>query len=303
MTGTAAKPIVSVIVPTHDRPEGVARCLGALAAQTFERGRFEVIVVDDGSRLPPQAAVAGVADRLDAMLVLQARGGPASARNAGAARARGRFLAFTDDDCAPDPGWLAALARAFEARPEAMIGGVTENRVEQNPYADVSQALIAYLYEYYNGNGGVRFLTSNNMAVPADGFHALGGFSARFPLAAAEDRDLCERWSRAGRAMHLAPDAVVAHHHALTWRTFCRQHFNYGRGAHGFHAARAVRGYGPLRIEPLRFYLGLLRYPLARDRSLSGIRRSVLMGLTQVANAAGFFYEAAMTRFATRGRR
>jgi glycosyltransferase involved in cell wall biosynthesis len=289
-------PLFSVILPTRDRPASLARCLDALVAQTVERDRFEVLVVDDGSRRHPEDIVAARNGALDIRLLAQENAGPAAARNAGAKQARGRVLAFTDDDCAPASGWLAALEHAFEKTPDHMIGGHTENRVERNAYSDVSQSLVSYLYEYYNDGQGVRFLTSNNMAVPAARFRALGGFSARFPRAAAEDRDLCERWVRAGLAMGFAPDAVVEHHHVLTLRTFWNQHFNYGRGAHGFHAARATRGYGRLRVEPLRFYFGLLRYPLVRDRSVRGVHHAALMALTQVANAAGFFYEALVGR-------
>ncbi|MGH7502666.1 MAG: glycosyltransferase family 2 protein [Longimicrobiales bacterium] len=288
--------LFSVIIPTHDRPAGLARCLDALIAQEFDRATFEIVVVDDGGKRGPREIIAARDSLVAITLLTQANAGPAAARNAGARVARGRFLAFTDDDCAPSPGWLSVLARVFEKSPESMFGGLTRNCVDRNAYADVSQALVSYLYEYYNDDGDVRFLTSNNMAMPADRFRALGGFSARFPRAAAEDRDLCERWLRAGHLMSYAPDAIVDHHHTLTLRSFWRQHFNYGRGAHGFHVARATRGYGRLRIEPLRFYVGLVGHPITRNRSLRGVQHAALMALTQIANAAGFFYEALVWR-------
>lgn len=292
--------VFSVIVPTRDRPSSLQRCLDSLVAQDFPRDRFEIIVVDDGSRRSPAPLLEAYAEH-DVTLLQQKNTGPAAARNAGAARARGCYLAFTDDDCSPATGWLSALEHAVLNAPGHMIGGLTHNRVERNAYSEVSQALVSYLYEYYNDSEDVRFLTSNNIAVPAQSFHQLGGFSARFPRAAAEDRDFCERWTRAGLSMTYAPEAIVDHHHVLDLPGFWRQHFNYGRGAHGFHRARAARGSGPLKVEPPRFYLGLVGYPLARDRSARAFYCAALMALTQLANAAGFFYEAMSARWLVAG--
>jgi GT2 family glycosyltransferase len=290
---TALESTFTVVVPTHGRAASLSRCLAALAAQTLPTARWNAIVVDDGSREDVAQVVEPWRERMRLDLMRQRHLGPAAARNAGAEAATGRYLAFTDDDCAPAPAWLAALAAAYARSPGDMLGGSTVNAVHGNPYSDVSQAVVSYLYDYYNRGGRVRFLTSNNMAVPADGFRALGGFCSGFRLAAAEDRDLCERWRTAGRGMTLVPDAIVHHHHVLSFRTFWRQHFHYGRGAHGFHRLRMERGSVPIRVEPLRFYLGLLRYPFSGRRPLTGAHRAALMAVTQVANAAGYFYEAA----------
>src|SRR5690242_1278529 len=106
---TSPRPTYSVVVPTYQRGAALERCLDALASQTLERDRFEVIVVDDGSVTPPRAAVARAAASLDVRLIEQANAGPASARNAGARAARGEYVVFTDDDCIPDAGWLRAI--------------------------------------------------------------------------------------------------------------------------------------------------------------------------------------------------
>jgi len=291
---SAGTPLFTVIVPTHGRAASLRRCLDALARQTLPVSEWHAIVVDDGGQQDLAPIVAAVRGRVRIDLIRQRRSGPAAARNAGAAAARGRYLAFTDDDCTPVPGWLAALACASERAPRDMLGGPIVNAVRQNLYSDVSQTVVSYLYEYYNAGGTVRFLTSNNIAVPAEGFRALGGFSRGFRLAAAEDRDFCERWLNAGYSMTLAPDAVVEHHHALGFRSFWRQHFHYGRGAHGFHRARAAQARVPMSVEPLGFYVGLLRYPFRQRRGLPSASRTVLMAVTQVANAAGYFFEAAV---------
>lgn len=292
-------PFFSIVVPTYDRPAALRACLGALAQMRYPRDRFEVIVVDDGSPTSLESVVAPFRDRLDVTLHRQANAGPAAARNTGAQQARGPLLAFTDDDCRPAPGWLRALAAQFEQAPQALVGGRTVNALPDNPFSTASQLLIHYLYGYYNRRSGqARFFASNNIAVPAQRFQELGGFDTTFPLAAGEDRELCDCWRHHDYPMRYAPEATVRHAHPMTLRSFWRQHFNYGRGASHFYEARSRRGQLFLTPEPLSFYSGLLRYPLSRRSGASGARLCVLMGISQVANAAGFFWERLRSRLA-----
>jgi GT2 family glycosyltransferase len=285
----------SVVVPTYARPHQLATCLDALAAQDYPRDRYEVVVVDDGSPEPPTTQVEKVADGLDVTLVSQRRAGPAAARNAGAARASGKLLAFTDDDCAPEAGWLTALAAGLERDPDAMVGGRTVNVLTCNPYSTAAQAIITHLYAYYNREGAGRFLASNNMGLSQEGFREAGKFDTRFPRAAAEDRDLCERWLRSGKRIAFEPDAVVRHSHALTLRRFLRQQFEYGRGAYWYQRFRLAAGGEPLRPEPIRFYTDLLRVPYVENAQRPLVVAG-LIGLSQVSNAVGFAWENARPR-------
>ncbi len=280
-------PFFSIIIPTYARPRSLAACLRALAGLHYPRARFEVVVVDDGSETPPRDVIASFEDAIDLTLLVQRHAGPAAARNHGAAQARGPFLAFTDDDCAPAPGWLEALAAHLVAAPDHLVGGQTRNALAGNPYATASQLLIDYLYA---APQQTRFFAANNMALSAAQFHAVGGFDPTFARAAGEDREFCDRWQHNGYPMAYVPAAVVYHAHALTGRTFWRQHFNYGRGALRFHRARARRRQSRLRIEPISFYLGLLRYPFSQMGGWRALRLTALLAVSQAANAAGFFW-------------
>ena len=295
-------PFFSVVIPTYARARQLTACLQSLVRLDYACDRFEVIVVDDGSETPAEAVVAAFRDRINVTLLTQRHAGPAMARNTGAARARGEFLAFTDDDCAPAPEWLQALAECFAATPDRLIGGRTLNALPHNPYSTASQLLIAYLYTYYNAcPDQARFFASNNLALPARRFQALGGFDTTYTRTAAEDRELCDRWLQHGYRMTYAPEALVYHAHALTFRGFWRQHFNYGRGAFRFREARAYRGQQRMRIEPLSFYVDLLRYPFSRARGRRALLLAGLLLLSQVAHAAGFFRERASRAAGDRG--
>jgi glycosyltransferase involved in cell wall biosynthesis len=292
-----ASPFFSVVVPTFQRPDGLARCLEALAAQELPRDRFEVVVVDDGSAEPPRGIVARFAATLDVRLIEQSNAGPAAARNAGAAAARGDYLVFTDDDCRPDPHWLRALDDVVARHPGCAGGGRVENALADGLYSTASQLLIEFLYEYYNvGEGAGRFFITSNLAFPTNAFRGLGGFDVSFPLAAAEDRDVCDRWREAGHTMVYADDAVVHHAHALRLGSFCRQHFNYGRGAYFLHRARSRRGEAPLRVEPLRFYTRLVTYPLGRSAAPRSFALAALTALSQWVYVSGYFSERLRSR-------
>lgn len=286
-------PGFTIVVPTHDRPTRLSQCLRALSALDYPRDKLQIVVVDDGSPNSLREVVDREGHGLDIELIVQENAGPASARNIGVERARHPYVAFTDDDCAPDPRWLLELAVALAETPTALIGGRTVNALPKNLYAEASQELVSYLYEYYNTDDEARFFTSNNMALPIEGFRAVGGFSASFPLAAAEDRDLCRRWFEAGSPMSYAPRALVDHFHELKLRSFTTQHFGYGRGAHGYHQRRAERGEARVRLEPMRFYTGLLSYPMRRHSPAKAFGIAVLMFVSQAANASGYFFEKA----------
>jgi len=288
------RPIFSIIVPTYSRPGPLRACLRSLVSLNYPREHFEVIIVDDGGEAPLETLIASFSNRLKVSLLRQQHSGPATARNTGAARAEGKFLAFIDDDCAPAPNWLWALAARFAKSPDCAIGGRTLNAIPSNPYSTASQMLIDYLYAYYNliPNKKAHFFASNNLALPADRFRAIRGFDTTFPLAAGEDREFCDRWLQHGYRLVYAPEALVYHAHRLTLRTFFRQHFNYGRGAHHFHKARMRRSQRGICVEPVSFYLNLLRHPFSQVSKWQALTLAVLLAVSQEAAATGFFWES-----------
>ncbi len=287
-------PNISVIIPTYNRSRHIRRCLSALTHQDYPRQRFEVIVVDDGSSEPLDEAVDPYRSRLTLTLLRQTNAGPATARNMGASVARGAHLAFTDDDCRPRADWLRRLDTAFATSAASMIGGRTVNRLSLNCYSATSQLILDVVYAFYNRDPmAARFFASNNIAMPKRMFDAVGGFDIGFCRAASEDREFCDRWRMHGYAMAYHSEAVIQHLHQLTLRTFCEQHFTYGRGALRYHVVRARRGSGRMWDE-LPFHGQLLRNlrgPLSRMRLNRGVQVLALLVLWQVINAAGFVYE------------
>ncbi len=278
-------PAITAVIPTFNRPVQLQACLNSLAAQSLDRSRFEVIVVDDGGQPPARPVPNGL--RLE--VLRQPNRGPAAARNLAAGHARSPILAFTDDDCRPGAAWLQSLLDAAERRPGALLGGATRNGLPDNPYAIASQLIQDIAYRWYNsGPEGAGFFASNNLALPREAFLDLGGFHPGFRTA--EDRDLCDRWRAAGHPLHHVPEAEVVHAHPLTLRSFARQHFDYGRGARRYQLAHRART-GRSSIDP-RFYWSIL---VGLPGTLASKRRPLAVAASlavwQAANTAGFVAE------------
>ena len=126
------------------------------------------------------------------------------------------MVAFVDDDCEPRSDWVAAIGDAARRYPGCGLGGQVVNGLRENPYSETSQLIVTFLCRYYATGPTGRFFTSNNMAFPRDALRETGGFDVAYTRAAAEDRELCDRWVAGGRRLVAVPEAVVCHAHAMT---------------------------------------------------------------------------------------
>ena len=283
------RPTFTVVVPTHNRPADLARCLDALAALDYPNDRYDAIVVEDGSDTA-RRVVAEAQRRMSVRLVTQPQQGPAAARNRGATEAEGEFVAFVDDDCVPEPGWLRAFVGPLGESIDAAIGGKTINACEENLYSEATQLVADYLTAHGTGGRPRRpaFFASCNLAVTRDSFLTVGGFDSSFPFSAGEDREFCARWLASGRELVFADGAVVDHFKQLSLSGFWRTHFRYGQGAARFRRARARAG-APVSFERGGFYLGLVGSPLSgQPVSRRAVALVGLLVLSQLANALGF---------------
>jgi GT2 family glycosyltransferase len=187
---------------------------------------------------------------------------------------------------------LRHLERRLASAPRAGVGGRTVNALTDVLCSVASQDMVDYLFRYHNRSAEqARFFTTTNLTLPRDRFDEIGGFDTTFPLAAAEDRDLCERWVQHGFELTYASEVVVRHAHDLAIASFCRQHFNYGRGRYHLIDARERGGRRRSRFEAASFYVGLVGDPLRRERGSRALKLSSLNLLSQITYAAGYYLE------------
>ena len=197
--------MISVIIPHFNQRRELARCLASLEGQSTGQHEVEILVVDNGSDIIPEAEVAAYPA---ARLLCEAEPGPGPARNRGVAAARGEILAFVDADCVAAPGWLESIARHMEKGAQ-ILGGDVRILLRDTGQPDIWEAYeseFAYRMEHYIRHQG--FTGTGNMAVRADVMAEVGPFAG---IGIAEDRDWGQRATALGYIITWAPDMIAYH--------------------------------------------------------------------------------------------
>ena len=218
-----------IVIPSRNRPTGLARCLSGLLAQS--ETSFRVIVVDDCSDRPLDSVVsASDFTSLDLTLHrLPTPSGPAAARNAGAALGESEFLMFLDDDVRPDWRFVGAHLDTVrtpdpDGRPVVSCGPFLEPS-DWKPTPWNKWEAIHLKQEADNLLGGVwpvtwrAFHTGNN-CLPMALFREVGGFDEEFKRA--EDDELALRLSQRGCAFRYQPVAMSWHYPVRTREAWLR---------------------------------------------------------------------------------
>ncbi len=205
---------LTVVVAAHARAERLRTLLEALAG-------VDVVVAADGAT--PE--VLAVLESFDVSVVrLEPGRGPAAARNAGWRATQSEYVAFTDDDCVPAPGWTDALLAL--AAPDTAVQG----RIEPLP-AELDR-IGPFARTLRNAAAGPFFQTAN-MLYPRGVLEQLGGFDETYGFPAGEDTDLGWRARAAGVEVRYAPDALVWHAvHQPGWRGLVRDAPRWGSAVH-----------------------------------------------------------------------
>ncbi|HYZ46942.1 MAG TPA: glycosyltransferase, partial [Actinomycetota bacterium] len=269
---------VSVVVCTRNRPGQLERCLHSLK-QSRTRPR-QVIVVDNDPWHPETRSVAATFAEVE--YVAEPRPGLSRARNTGLRAATGAIVAFTDDDTAVHPDWVARLVEGFDAPDIMCVTGLvlpadlsTPSQVAfEKDMGGFSQGFrrIDYDSEFFKhfrayGVPVWRVGAGANMAVRRQAFDLVGGFDERLGAGAAgcsEDSELWYRLLEHGWACRYDPAAVVWHNHRGDMPELKRQARAYIRG----HVAALFAQYarfghrGNLRRAFLTMPVWILRYGL-----------------------------------------
>ena len=208
----------SIILPVCHGGGFLAAALDSIRKLDYPPERFEVIVKEGANR--------------------------SAALNAACAEARGKWLAFADDDCVLPPDWLKVLCGVMARDPQAgMIGGVDELVTDGSAF---DLALDTVLNSFW-GTGGLRrgaglragryYPRLWNMAI------ARGAIAPGLPrvfderLDVHEDVELAERIRAAGRKIVFAPDWRIGHRRDTSFTSFVRRNYGMARvaGQRGIH--------------------------------------------------------------------
>ncbi len=202
----ADAPLVSVIIPTYNRPLRLAEALESVAAQDYPA--VEIVVVNDGG-ISVADVIARFRERYATpvtLMNLSQNGGIAAARNAGAARAGGVYLALLDDDDRFRPTHLSNLVRAMERDGEAALAyddaliQLQDNQASDEQIRVTATCRFGLPYDKAKFDVDDYIITSACLMRKQD-FVAVGGFdeSLRF----CEDWDLLLRLRERGTFLYV----------------------------------------------------------------------------------------------------
>lgn len=281
-----AAPEVSVILCTRNRPHTLGTALTSILSGTYTR--WELLVVDQSADTRSTDIVRAIAAGDPRVRYWRSEAaGKTLALNAALGRARGRLLAFTDDDCEVRPDWIARIVRRFDGDSTlaVLVGGVVAA-----PH-DASRGFVP-TYEPKRVLRGLAVLRSGwspmgaNMAIrryvpaqigPFDPLLGAGG-----PLRSSYDVEYCYRALRGGLLLMADPSIVVVHHGFRPWSDGRRLVHNYAYGTAAVYMKfirlgdrRALALFG----QDLAIYIGrllartaLMRRPIGVTALISRLR-------------------------------
>ena len=224
----------SIVVPVYNRPDEVDELLESLSSQTFKD--FEVVIVEDGSRITCKDVCEKYASILDLHYYYKENSGPGQSRNYGVERARGEYVLIVDSDAVAPHGFMQAIDDELQRQPSDAWGGPD---AAHESFTDVQKA-ISYAMTSFFTTGGIRggkkqldkfYPRSFNLGIRREAYLALGGFSkTRFSKMSlyGEDIDFSIRIYKAGYSCRLFPEAWVWHKRRTDFRKFWRQVYNSG---------------------------------------------------------------------------
>ncbi|MEG3938930.1 glycosyltransferase [Microcoleus sp. S36b_A3] len=238
-----ALPIATVAVCTRDRPEDLQRCLEAFM-QLPDDGQ-EYLVIDNCPATDASREL--VKNYPKVRYVREDLPGSSAARNRALREAKHEFVAFTDDDAAPDPNWLRSLLGNFSDPRVMCVTGLimpleleTEAQEWFERYSPHGRGFERRIFDGAQCNPLVVNLVgvSASMALRKSSIDFIGLFDealgAGTPTVGGEDCELFARILRSGYCIVYEPRALSWHRHRRTWEELQKTLHGYGIGVYAF---------------------------------------------------------------------
>lgn len=226
----------SIIIPTYNTTVVLDQCIEALCHQSADKDCFEVIIVNDGGKAAVSQAIRSRERGINIRYYYQDHKGPAAARNLGIEKAEGDIILLLDDDSLPTRDWLDATIKAWDKYPDwDGIGGYVISEPTDSIYCRVITDFFNWYLEQNSLNKECPFLITCNAGYKKNSLNKVHKFDEWFKRAAGEDRDLNIKISRAGGKLRLDRNILVYHDRDLSFLSFVRKNFNYGKAAYNIY--------------------------------------------------------------------
>ncbi|MEM9572614.1 MAG: glycosyltransferase family 2 protein [Pseudomonadota bacterium] len=287
--------MISVIVPTFDRPDGLMRAVTCLYRQTLATDGFDLIIVDNTPSATASEVIAELRracpKQINLIVLHEPAAGVANARNHAMSAAKTDLIAFLDDDQSAPEAWLETLIAAHRKHPAAVTFGPVRTALpkEQSRHRAYFESFFARDPGYKTGYIPVTFGCGNALI---DFSKVHGGppwFDTDMNESGGEDDVLFERIRHAGGSFAWAADARVWEHppaDRVTLRYTLKRAFSYGQAPitlarrHGSNALAITALWMMVGLGKAAFHgliwlaLSLVRHPgraFELDKAIRGI--------------------------------
>lgn len=218
-------PRVSVIVPVYNGERTIGECVESIFALSFPRDGFELLLIDNASTDGTSKILDRYNDR--AVILHEAKRGPAAARNCGLRKAAGDIVAFTDADCVVDRDWLVRITAPLNDPAVGIVGGTIRAIKPCNSVEEFGERIHDHqlAIEYYSPPYAITMNWASRRSV----LEEVGLFDEE--LLRCEDCDLAYRVVAAGYRIIHEPAAVVYHRNERSLGGLIAEGY-----AHGYHS-------------------------------------------------------------------
>ena len=248
MLPTRDLPSATVAICTRDRPNDLARALGAVAAAAPNR---PVLVVDN---CPSSSATLDVTRAWPQVrYVREDTPGLDAARNRALREAATDVVAFTDDDAMPEPAWLDALLRNFDHPLVTAVTGLTLPLELETPAQEWFERFTPFGRGYFrhvfdpmhcNPHAAGRVGAGANMALRRSVLDLVGPFDERLdagtPTRSGGDHEMFTRILSRGYRIVYEPAAVSRHRHRRSWEELRETIHGYGTGVYAMWTGQVL---------------------------------------------------------------
>ena len=252
------QPFVSIVIPTYNRKEVLKECLDTLFNQNYQKDRYEIIVVNDGSTDGTDKLFEEYTKKNSNLkFFTQENKGSYAARNVGTKNSIGEIICFTDDDCIVDEDWVKNLVGAYT---DENVGGVGGTIVDYKTETIIKQ----YIKNRKLLNQEMFFspVVGANMSYCKRTMQKAEFFDESFRNC--EDVDFGIRVRLKGFKIKYTPNAIVYHKHRATLKGLIKQQYNYGKGNARLHK-KYTKDFYPsynLTLIPLKIIHRIITYPI-----------------------------------------
>ena len=268
--------IISCVICTYRRPEMLGVAIESMRHQSMSPDIYEVIIVDNNSGDHTETVVENYQARCSFRIVylLEVKQGLSYSRNAGIEQARGKYVAFLDDDAEADPEWLTVLTNVLETDQEiCVVGGkilpkwdairptwLTDELINNFSMLDLGESRKTLAWpEHVLGTSCFRKSVFEEVGKLAPQLGRTGDM-----LVGDEDTEIQKRIFALGKQIVYIPEAVVWHHVSpdrLNKRYIYKRAFGTGCSRAVLYCGQG--GTGTIAWQFLRNLVGLLFYILA----------------------------------------